>query len=158
MFLKSPYSQGTIANDNTTGNLNISLTQSREAIPVNGTGQLAKIRITITKAIVYSWRLNATNLLQCSLRLNDVAVGVKFKETRQLEQYNNEIITYEGHYEFKPVPGDLNLDGKTDITDLCAVGKAYKKTGESFFDLNGDLIVDMQDLLLVAVNMGRTKP
>jgi len=33
-----------------------------------------------------------------------------------------------GFYEFRPIPGDLNLDGHVDIEDLSAIAKVYGKT------------------------------
>jgi hypothetical protein len=158
MFLKGPYSSGVIYNDAVKGQLYISLTQSKRAVPVSGTGQLAQIKVKISKTIVYSWKPNSTNFLQCNLTLSDFKIGVRFESVRFLEQREGEIVVYEGEYWFRPVPGDLNLDGVTDVLDLCGCAKNFGSVEESFFDVNGDRIVNYNDLILIARNIGRTEP
>lgn len=158
MFLKSPYTKGSIINDAKNGILYACLTQSSEAIPVNGSGQLAKIKIKIVNAITYSWKQNATNYLHCNLHLIDFKIGLKLKDFRLLEQKDGEITVHNAEYWFNPVPGDLNLDGITDIIDLCSCAKAFGKTGENPFDLNGDNIINEEDFMLIILNFFRTKP
>jgi hypothetical protein len=158
MLLTSPYAGGSIHNDGTSGNLSVSLTQSSEAIPVNGTGQLSRIRFRIVNPISYSWKPNSTNFQECALSLDSLKIGVKFEDTRHLEQCSDEIKVYGAEYKFTPVPGDLNLDGMTDVVDLCGCCKRFGETGESIFDVDGNQIVDQHDLVLIAGNMGRTKP
>lgn len=73
------------------------------------------------------------------------------------------------YFEFRPIPGDLNMDGHVDIEDLSAILKAYRKypgyldpegfwhpTGD--FDLNGDGEIDVFDVVIVAKNFCRTTP
>jgi hypothetical protein len=158
MFLKGPYAYFRVYNDALNGRLYVSLTQSNLAVPVNGTGTLAKIKVEIIKTIRYSWNPNSTNFLQCNLSLSDFKIGVRFESVRFLEQYKGEIAVYGGEYWFTPVPGDLNLDGVTDVIDLCGCGKKFGVTGETLFDVNGDGIVNNNDLILIATNIGRTKP
>lgn len=158
MFLKGPYSGGTINNDAANGKLYVSLTQSVAAIPVSGAGQLAQIKIKIAKTITYSWKPNSTNYLKCAFSLTKLKIGVRLDEMRILEQYRGEISAVSAEYLFKPVPGDLNLDGITDVSDLCGCAKKFGSTGETIFDLNGDGIVEWKDLVLVGKNIGRTKP
>jgi hypothetical protein len=158
MFLKGPYSGGIIQIDAGIGKLRVSLTQASGAIPINGTGQLAQIKIKIIKTIVYSWKPNSTNFLQCNLTLSDFRIGVRFESVRFLEQQEGEIVVYGGGYWFRPVPGDLNLDGVTDVLDLCGCAKKFGTVEVGFFDVNGDGVVNYNDLVLVGKNIGRTKP
>jgi PKD repeat protein len=71
-------------------------------------------------------------------------------------------------YQFRPVPGDINLDGHADIEDLAAIAKAYGKYpsyvegGVTYytadFDLTGDHVIDVFDAVIVAKNFCRTQP
>lgn len=67
-----------------------------------------------------------------------------------------------GYYEFRPIPGDLNLDGHCDIEDLSAICKAYGKAlpdpEYNDFDLDSDGDIDIFDIVIVAKNICRTLP
>ncbi len=75
-----------------------------------------------------------------------------------------------GYYEFRPVPGDLNLDGHTDVVDLAAIAAVYGKTSADpnwatkyiGFDLDtlgaSNGVIDLSDLVIVAKNICRTAP
>ncbi len=77
-----------------------------------------------------------------------------------------------GYYEFRPVPGDLNLDGHTDVVDLAAIAAVYGRTavdgivppaGPAWasivgFDLNGNAVIDLTDVVIVAKNICATTP
>ncbi len=158
MFLKGPYSSYNMHHDAAKGSFYISLTQSSVAMPVNGTGPLARITVKIIGTVVYSWEPSATNFLHCNLTLADSKIGARFEDFRLLEQQASQIAVHGAEYWFRPVPGDLNLDGIADVIDLAAVGKMFGTVGESIFDVNGDGIVDAADLALVAMNIGRSKP
>lgn len=62
------------------------------------------------------------------------------------------------------IPGDINMDGSVDISDLAIMGANWNLTGPSggaFWgegDLNGDGIVDISDLSILGANWGNTKP
>jgi hypothetical protein len=63
-------------------------------------------------------------------------------------------------YTFTAIPGDLNLDGKVDITDVMIEASYYGKTVATYpnmyYDLNGDGVIDIYDLVIVTKNFGRT--
>ena len=68
-------------------------------------------------------------------------------------------------YKFSPVQGDVNNDGTVDITDLRAVAAYYNvREGNPMwaaaapYDLNLDKIIDIFDIVLVAVKYGYTYP
>jgi len=66
-----------------------------------------------------------------------------------------------GLYEFRPVPGDLNMDGHVDIEDLSAIAKAFGSTDAAdlaMFDLDFDGDIDIFDVVIVAKNFCRTEP
>jgi hypothetical protein len=62
-----------------------------------------------------------------------------------------------GYYEFRPIPGDLDLDGHADIVDLSAIAKVYGEV-DTDFDLDGLGTVDLVDVVIVAKNICRTEP
>ena len=45
---------------------------------------------------------------------------------------------------------DVNGDGVVDVQDLAYVGLQYGKTGTNTADVNGDEVVDVDDFILVA--------
>ncbi len=53
-----------------------------------------------------------------------------------------------------PAGGDINGDGRVDITDLSFVAARYGLPDPAA-DLNGDGAVDMQDIAIIAVNYGK---
>ena len=52
--------------------------------------------------------------------------------------------------------GDVNADGVVNIQDLVLVGANFGKTGENKADVNGDGVVNIVDLVLVASAFGNT--
>ena len=52
--------------------------------------------------------------------------------------------------------GDVNADGVVNIQDLVIVGANFGKTGENQADVNGDGVVNIVDLVLVASAFGNT--
>ena len=54
------------------------------------------------------------------------------------------------------VPEDVNGDGVVNIQDLVAVAAALGETGETPADVNGDGTVNIQDLVAVAAALGET--
>jgi hypothetical protein len=57
-----------------------------------------------------------------------------------------------------PLPGDVNLDGAVDFTDVTVLSQNYNQTtmlGWSAGDFNGDGVVDFYDLTVLAQNYNR---
>ena len=54
------------------------------------------------------------------------------------------------------LPEDVNGDGVVNIQDLVAVAAALGETGETPADVNGDGVVNIQDLVAVAAALGET--
>ena len=52
--------------------------------------------------------------------------------------------------------GDVNNDGVVNIQDLVLVGANFGKTGENDADVNGDGVINIVDLVLVAGAFGNT--
>jgi hypothetical protein len=71
-----------------------------------------------------------------------------------------------GYYEFRPVPGDLDLDGHADVIDLAAIAKYYGRTNAdgltpawitiAGFDLDANGLIDIYDVVIVSKNICRT--
>ena len=55
-----------------------------------------------------------------------------------------------------PEPADINEDGVVNIQDLVLVSSNFGKTGENAADINGDGVVDIVDLVKVAAALGNT--
>lgn len=73
----------------------------------------------------------------------------------------DQINVTELHCTFSPIQGDVDNDGEVDIFDLRTVAYYYDvKEGDplwtdaSKYNLNGDKSIDVQDLVIVAVNFG----
>lgn len=81
-----------------------------------------------------------------------------------------EITVENAHYIFKPIPGDLNGDGHTTLTDLMIEASLYGYELIEpwpglppgyityYYDLNDDHVIDIFDLVIVAKNICRVTP
>jgi len=58
-------------------------------------------------------------------------------------------------YTFSPIQGDVDNNGSVNVLDLRTVAGFYD-LANSTYDLNGDGIVDIFDLVIVASNIGYT--
>ena len=56
----------------------------------------------------------------------------------------------------KKIAGDVNGDGVVNILDLVLVAGRFEQTGQNDADMNGDGVVNIQDLVLVAGALGNT--
>jgi hypothetical protein len=64
-------------------------------------------------------------------------------------------------YVFTAIPGDLNLDGVVDITDVLIIASMYGKPLNYpyiYYDFNMDGVIDIFDIVIVCKNFGRTVP
>ena len=68
-----------------------------------------------------------------------------------------EFLTYEGIEEEPELIGDVNGDEVVDIFDLVMVAGKFGKKGNSRGDINGDEDVNIFDLVMVAGNFGKGK-
>ena len=57
------------------------------------------------------------------------------------------------NYPFCPIKGDVNNDGRVDIADLRTVAAFFDQTNEAY-NLAGDSLIDIYDLVVVASNFG----
>lgn len=73
-----------------------------------------------------------------------------------------------GYYEFRAIPGDLNLDGHTDVVDLAAIAAVFGRNhldgltplwgAITGFDLDGSGYIDLADIVIVAKNICAVTP
>jgi hypothetical protein len=65
-------------------------------------------------------------------------------------------------YTFMPIPGDLDENGIVDAKDLLAITQLYNKDlneyPNRYYDLNGDGVIDVYDIVIVTSNFGRATP
>jgi hypothetical protein len=82
-------------------------------------------------------------------------------DLRYQEGGSDQIVVTELHYVFSPIQGDTDNDGHVDVFDLRIIGYYYDIkssdpgwTEASKYDLNGDNIIDVYDLVLAEYNFG----
>jgi len=113
----------------------------------SGNGLLSTITFNATYSTLYPEKA------ECPLHLYDVKLS---------DSYANAIVftAHDGKYGFIPLLGDINGDGKIDITDIAIVAIAFgtkpeDKKWDPRADLKPDGIIDIYDVVLVAVNFGK---
>jgi hypothetical protein len=71
---------------------------------------------------------------------------------------NNQInVSPDVTYTFSPIQGDVDNNGSVNVFDLRTVA-AYYDQGNSTYDLNGDGIIDIFDLVVIGAKFGFTYP
>jgi hypothetical protein len=73
----------------------------------------------------------------------------------------NQILVTELHYVFSPIQGDTDNNGQVDVFDLRIIGYYYdvkssdpQWTEAYKYDLNGDNVIDLYDLITAEANFG----
>ena len=98
--------------------------------------------------VVYN-RSGKEQQIEFSEAVSGVASGVKEKRSHALPDLDGEIYLKSESGLETPPTADVNGDGVVNIQDLVIVANAF---GEAAPDLNGDGVVNIQDLVIVANN------
>jgi len=135
--------------DDTQGLVTLRIESIDPPLQVNESLELATITFEVTYAvqwptapIEYYFSFNSTELL------TPTGAPILHDPTEAL-------------YRYRPIPGDLNSDGRVGISDLFKVAKAYgtspgDEKWDPIADLNNDDTINIFDLIRVARNYGRT--
>jgi hypothetical protein len=118
--------------------------------PINGTRILMTVHFRVARGFVWN---TVTPTVSCPLFfMNDTLV------TQTGTPIDHDAIN--GTYIYKPLQGDVNMDGKVDIVDLVMVAQIFgASTGDIGLynvnlDLNRDGTIDIIDVIYVAYNFG----
>jgi nitrous oxidase accessory protein NosD len=118
--------------------------------PVNGSMVIARVRFKVQQG--FAWNTE-TSQVSCSLDFSMHQLNTS------IGPIDHDAIS--GTYVYRPVPGDLSMDGLVDIVDLLTVAGLFGTSpGVPYVpaDLNHDGVIDIFDVILVAHNFGRTEP
>jgi len=136
--------------DNNVGYFHVSVTGITP--PANGSRTIARVRFKVQTGFVWNTQTPSVN---CTLVFNPHNL------TRQGgAQIEHDAVN--GTYVYRPVPGDVSMDGLVDIVDLLTVAQVFgsESGGPPYHkaDLNHDGKIDILDIILVARNFGSTDP
>ena len=171
-FLPSPYMIYLVRVNETS--LTVEVQTFAEKPAVNGTGKI----LEITFKTENPWELVPPYTLvdsiyhpensTCQIVLADGWIYTRCPENSRMHLYNSSYgVGVKANFtcNFTPIPGDLNLDGVVDIVDLSTIsGYEGCELGDlewsecCYFDLNKDERIDIFDIIIVAVNFGKTSP
>jgi hypothetical protein len=155
---------GTITFNETLGTLHGNVTFST---PINGDHWLLNVtlvdsyhRIWRNESLVPGWKNDQTD----RMRFNWANLSyLTHADLRYEEGRINQINVTELVYAFSPIQGDVDNNGTVDIFDLRTVAAYYlvdsskpEWTEASEYDLNGDDVIDLLDLLVTDANFGYT--
>ena len=135
--------------DDTQGLVTLRMESISPSLQVNETLVLANITFEATYAVPWT--------------KPSVESSFSFSFTQLMTDMNVTVPhdTIGGLYRYRPIPGDMNNDGKVNILDLGLVARAYgTRPGDPYWngdaDFNHDNIINILDLIPVARNYGRT--
>lgn len=119
-------------------------------VPIRGSAILVDVSFRVARGFVWS------------VPTPTISSGLNFT----FHTFNNNLLDHDainGTYIYKPVPGDLSMDGLVDIVDLLTVAHGFGALkGDPLYldyaDLNRDDQIDILDIILVAGNFGRAAP
>jgi len=120
--------------------------------PANGSLVLAKVRFKVEQGLVWNTQTRLINsTLSFTIHELNATTGA----------IDHEAVN--GTYLYKPVPGDLDMDGVVNIIDLAAAARAFGTSrGEPGWfwiaDLNCDDTINILDIVLIARNYLREEP
>jgi hypothetical protein len=153
------WGHGTIIVDEAAGRI----TGSTSGTPVNGTQSL--VTLTFQAACHHVWKsapgwtndLTDTIFFQYANVSYPIGPDLRY-EKGGLNQIN---VGPDFAYTFSPIQGDVDNNGTVDVFDLRSIGAYYNaKQGDSnwteasTYDLNGDGVIDTNDLRIAAANFG----
>jgi len=153
---------GTIAFNETSGTLHGSVTFST---PISGERWLLNVtfrasyhRIWRNESLIPDWRNDQTD----RIRFNWANLSyLTHADLRYEEGGVNQINVTELVYTFSSIQGDVDNNGTVDVFDLRTVAAYYlidsskpEWTEASKYDLNGDNVIDVLDLLVIDANFG----
>ena len=171
-FLPQPHTVHELNINNTV--LTVQIETFTEKPAINGTGALLRVTFKTVNpwSSVPPYRLVDDRYLPenytCKIWIMNGWIDVYCPDYRRMDLYNASYgvaVKNNFTYAFTPIPGDLNLDGEVDIIDLSTISRWTDfESGDPewadchCFDLNGDGGIDIFDIVIVAINLGRTNP
>ena len=130
------------------------------------TGDRWLLNITFQDVATMIWKPDQVNELDGQVWFNYASLS--FSGVQQLvyqEGGLGQISMNNVTFKFLPIPGDVNNDGVVNILDLRTVATYFDvKQGDplwsaaSAYDLNGNGVIDIYDLVLIGANFGYTYP
>jgi len=154
-FLTGPYSPLVVDYTSMAKYVHVSAAQKQPGnVLANGTGRLFTIYFHVIKSIFWT-KGNPT--LTCNIHFSwvytpTISVMCPAETTIGVPDLGTENCLYT----YKPIEGDVDKNGIVNSLDLQLVAADYGSS--TTYDLNGDTHVDLLDIVLVAINFGKTSP
>jgi hypothetical protein len=150
-FLTGPYEIFSYIKSDTYGYIEIWVAQQQPGETLAyGEGRLAILTFKVHDTIFWT---TSNPMLTSGITFIDCYISVKCPTLTWIDGSLMNVV--ETTYKYIPIPGDVNMDGIVNVADLLLVAADM---GTSTYDLDEDMDVDLLDLVLVAINYGRTEP